>query len=440
MRWGGGLGARIDLRLAVFVAGAAAAVTSLLLCGLLAFAIQESLEEQDRVLADSIAAIAAAESAGTRAPTHHGSAYRVTDAAGSLLSSGGDWPVSTGRPVRPSLRTALTCSGRDYLVRETRLRERTITVATALHRFARERGELVRGAAGVVLLGMAWSLGFGVLATRRALRPVRQMTAAVQAIDPRHLDTRLATRGTPDDVDALAAAINKVLERLEWAFGRLSRFSADVAHELRTPINRILNGAEIALRSRAGEGAKDQALSTVHETAEHMRDTVEQLLLLARGEEGRLSLIRERVDLHALLEGLVALYAPLAERGGRTLTLAGTRVEAGVDRALVERAVANLLENAIAHTPEGSVIRLGTSVGERGPVVVVEDSGPGIAPADAERVFERFVRLAPSPGREGGGLGLSIARMIARVHGGELRVDRSPLGGAAFVLALGGDA
>ncbi len=432
--------ARIDVRLTLLLAGAAAAFTSLLLCGLLAYAIREDFEEQLRFLDDALDAVEAAAAAGAPAPAtplRHSGAYRVVDDRGRVVAESGVWPPEDTVWHGASLRAALGATADEHIAGERRTAKGgTVAAALPLRHFVRERRELATRATGVVILGILGAIGLGIAGARRALRPLRDTTAAIRAIDPRRLDTRIPLRGTDDDVDRLASTTNDVLARLEWAFERMSAFSADVAHELRTPVNRVLNTAEVALTTTADPAAKDDALEAVHDTAEAMRRTIEQLLLLARGEDGRLLLVREPIDLGAVLEGLVELYAPAAERLGKTITLTPASVEVRADRRLVERAVANLVENALRHSASGARIRLGAEAANGAAVIVVEDSGPGVGAADRTRIFERFVRADDARGPGGVGLGLPIARMIARLHQGELEVGDSVLGGAAFRLAL----
>ncbi|MBI3768706.1 MAG: hypothetical protein HY271_09460 [Deltaproteobacteria bacterium] len=389
---------RLDVRLALLLAGVTAAFTSLLLCGLLAYALLEALEEQGTMLDDAIAVVAAATTehgVATAVPLHRGVAYRVSDESGAVIASGGSWIADAPLRREVSLRAVLGAAEREYLLRERRLPSGvTITAALSLGHFARERRELAARAAVVVVLGIVGSLGLGIVGARRTLRPMRE------------------------------------------AFDRMAAFGADVAHELRTRVNRVLNGAEVALSTTQDPAAKDDALEAIRDTAEEMRRTIEQLLLLAKGEEGRLPLARERVDLGALLDELVSFYAPAAERLGKTIALSPAPVAVRADRALVERAIANLLENALRHSETGARIHVGAAVHGGTITVAVEDSGPGIADADAGRIFARFVRLDPARGEGGVGLGLPIARMIARLHGGDLDVAPSALGGAAFRLTI----
>jgi len=437
LRWARRIFARVDVRLALRLAGLTAAFTSVLLCGLLAYAVKESFEEQinaAHALAASVAdAVARHAEVGALPP---GAAYRVVDGTGGERMAGQAWPGAESIR-RDGFGDALLARPGDYV-----LGARgdppgvVVTAAWPLHHFVRERGELATRAAVVVLLGLLGSVALGIVSARRALRPLRETTAAIRAIDPRRLADRIPVRGTADDVDSLATATNEVLARLEWAFSRLSGFSADVAHELRTPVNRMLTTAEVALTTTADVEAKDDALAGIHATAETMRRTIEQLLLLAKGEDGRLRPASETVDLGHVVDGLVELYAPEAERLEKRLVGAPATVDVRADRELVERAVVNLIENALHHTTRGATIRVGVAQENGSAVLVVEDSGPGIAAADRERVFGRFVRLDDARAPGGVGLGLPIARMVARLHEGDLEIGDSVLGGAAFRLVL----
>lgn len=430
--------ARVDVRLAFLLAGLTAAFASLLLCGLLAYAVQEAFEEQVAAV-DGLAAMVGDEvNRGVDVGAFHpGAAYRIYDSAGHERVAGGSWPVEDLIRREATLPSAFLARSGEYLIRERRGAAGDLAVvAWPLGHFVRERGELSARAMIVVLFGLLGSIALGIVSARRALRPLRDTTDAIRAIDPRRMAMRIPVRGAFDDVDRLAMATNDVLARLEWAFGRLSAFSSDVAHELRTPVNRMLNTAEVALTTTTNLSAKDDALASICTTAEAMRRTIEQLLLLARGEDGGLHLAQDMVELGAVIAGLYELYAPTAERLEKTLVVASAAVAVSADHELVERAVANLLENALVHTPRGATIRIGTDTQSGVAVVVVEDSGPGIPVADRARIFDRFVRLDDARGPGGAGLGLPIARMIARLHGGDLEVGASSLGGASFRLVL----
>ena len=240
---------RVDVRLALYLAGLTAAFTSALLCGLLAYALKEGLEEQVARADDVVTALDGQPPGTTHVVALHPRVpYRVRGVDGRELASGGSWPAPSAMRRKIDTWTALFARADEYVGRaRTRADGSVIEAAAPLEHFVRERRELTNRTIIVVLFGFLGSIVLGVVSARRALRPLRDTTAAIRAIDPRRLADRLSVRGTGDDVDALTLATNEVLARLEAAFARLAAFSADAAHELRTPVNHILNTAEVAL-------------------------------------------------------------------------------------------------------------------------------------------------------------------------------------------------
>jgi signal transduction histidine kinase len=430
---------RIDVRLAVFIGGFAALLNALMVLAFTLYAVHESLEREAGWLQESADKLAVEIEAGQAARGEHAPrpvTFRVLrpDVAASAEDP---WPGSPpgARWDRPTLHVALTATPLDHLIARSAAGDRTVEAALPLAGFVEERRELLRASIAVAAIGFLASLLVGIVSAWRALRPVREMGAAMRSIRAHsHLGVRVEERGSGDDVDALARSINELLGRLTWSFDRLSAFSGDVAHELRTPLHRLLNESTPLLLDDAGDPR--QSIVTIHEAAEQMRDLVNQLLLLASGEEGRLALKRENVNLRDLCSRLVEFYRPLAESVGKTILLEAVGVDASCDPTLIERALANLIENAIKHSRDGEAIVFRLEKVKNSIQMGVLDSGPGIPVADRKRIFERFVRLDPARHGQGGGLGLPIARMIARLHGGDLRVTSAPTAGAAFWLDL----
>ncbi len=315
-----------------------------------------------------------------------------------------------------------------------------VTVAFSLAQYQHETGvelgnELLKSALAA-WLGAAL---VGAFVAHVAMRPIRETTRALESISESRLDARMPLRGTSDPLDRHAEALNRMLARLEWAFGRLSAFSASAAHELRNPVNRILNVVDVALLQENDDAAPLEALQRVQASAQQLKHLVDSLLLLARGEEGRLPLARSAQDLRALLAKIVELYEPLASERGVAIALTGAAATAAVDARLIEHAVANLVDNALRYAPAGTAVTV--AVAERGGLVeiTVEDEGPGVPSADRERVFDRFVRLDAASTDGGIGLGLPIARMLAQLHGGDVTLGPGAAGGtrATLRLALG---
>ena len=439
---------RVDVRLALGLA----ATMGLLLVGLMTFFFLFSTHENAEVLADSLGhdlkAIAAeiragqsGEAAASAARRRNVVAVRRITASGSTLSLGGDWPAS-GEPLgedSSSLSVGLA-SRSDHWVQGTSLPDGDrIELAAALEDFARERREELTKIGVSLGFGLLGVLAASIAATRLALRPLRAATRAAEGIDERSLDARLPVRGSADDVDRHAHALNRVLARLEQAFARLSAFSADVAHELRIPVNRMLNLTDVALLGYQGS-EPPPSLVGVRESAEQMRRIIDDLLFLARAEHGVRGEIDEQpVDLVELLEWLCELYAPVCDERGIRLRLEAPadRVVVSTNRGLLERAVSNLIDNAMRHARDGGEVEI--SLAARGGRIelAVSDSGPGIPEADRERVFDRFVQLDPSRKADGAGLGLPLVRAIARLLGGDARAEASALGGAALIVTLG---
>src|SRR5262245_19785909 len=440
---------RVDVRVATTLALTLAPLIGALVFLFYAYATSEVLEEIDErarhrldEVGQALSEPSGQDAVAALAPLRNALAREGIGL--ELRGPDGRMQVRSGAPADPRLRrrydggflTGVLVPGETFLRYAHDLPSGARVEATvALRHFAEERAELA-GAAWICLAGgLVAAALIALLATRRAMAPLRDATSALDRIDASQLEARLLLRGTGDDVDRHASAVNRVLERLEAAFARMSAFSSDVAHELRTPVNRILNLAEVALLS--GQDAKAaRALGPIRDTADEMGRLVEGLLTLARDEQGKLSLSLERLPVADLLAGLQRLYAPACEERGIRLTTAASGGVVEADRTLLSRALANLLDNAIRFTPDRGSIRVEAAPAPGGLSIRVCDSGRGIPAADRELVFERFARLDPTRSGPGTGLGLPIARMIARVHGGELRVADSPLGGACLSMRL----
>jgi two-component system heavy metal sensor histidine kinase CusS len=250
--------------------------------------------------------------------------------------------------------------------------------------------------------------------------------------------------GYPFELASLAHTFNKMLDRLEESFERISRFSADIAHDLRTPVNNIRGEAEVALvRARTADEYRE-VLGSCLEEAVRLSDLISDLLFLARAESPLTLLRRERVNVAELLDGVRDYYQATAEDGGVSLTTAegAEPVIAELDRALVQRAVGNLVSNAVAHTPSGGSIVLATTLGtgaEASTVrIEVSDTGEGIPPEALPKVFDRFYRVDTSRSQASGGtgLGLAIVQSIMLLHGGSVGIDSQVGQGTRVTLRM----
>jgi two-component system heavy metal sensor histidine kinase CusS len=284
------------------------------------------------------------------------------------------------------------------------------------------------------LLACAW---VGHRIARRGIRPVEEISRAVRSVQSTTLGERLTAEGWPAELSDLAATFNSMLERLEGSFARISRFSSDIAHELRTPLNNVRGEAEVALsKARSAEEYREVIESAIEECVRLSR-LVENLLFLARAEHPETRIQRERVDAGREIEAVREFYAAAAEEAGIALRVE-TRgeVAAEVDRALLQRAVGNLVENSLAHTPAGGDIELRALADGDAVRIEVSDTGRGIPAEHLPHVFDRLYRADRSRAAAtgGAGLGLSIVKGIAELHGG--RVEISSRVGSGTTLSL----
>lgn len=274
---------------------------------------------------------------------------------------------------------------------------------------------------------------------RRGLRPVADITSAAQRVNAATLDQRLPTSDVPAELAALADTFNHMLDRLEDSFARLSRFSADIAHELRTPVNNLRGEAEVALaRARSPEEYREALGSCLEEYAKLSR-MIESLLFLTRADDANGGIARETFDVGPEVRKLGDFYEAAAL--DRKITLA-SRAEDGLwadlDRTLFQRAVANVVENALAFTPPGGRVAIEAAASGETLRVEVSDSGCGIAPEDLSRVFDRLYRGDPARARASGGvgLGLSIVKGVVSLHGGSAEIASEPGHGTRVSLVF----
>lgn len=263
----------------------------------------------------------------------------------------------------------------------------------------------------------------GAWAVRSGLRPLRQMAEVAAGISAHSLTTRLDPASVPAELSDLVSAFNAMLARLEDAFQRLSAFSGDIAHELRTPLSNLLTQTQVTLAQPRDLATYREALHSNLEELQHLAQMVNDMLFLAKAEHGLLTTRREPLVLADELEALAEFFAPLAEDGGIRLTCSGSGHLEG-DRAMLRRALSNLLDNALRFTPAGGAIALSAYSTGHALRLEVANQGPAIPAELQPRLFDRFFRADPAR-REGqaehAGLGLAITRSIVRAHGGEVR-------------------
>jgi signal transduction histidine kinase len=292
----------------------------------------------------------------------------------------------------------------------------------------------------VVVLGLAG----GFFVTRRVLKRVDAMTGTTQTIMHGDLSGRLPIAGTNDELDRLAGNLNAMLDRIEALMRGLKEVSDNIAHDLKTPLTRMRNRCEEALRTAEDESQYRAALQNAIEESDALIRTFNALLLIARAESGQARDGMSEFDAAEIARGVGELYEPLADEKGLVLKIdAPAAAPVRGNRELVSQALANLVDNAIKYAaPNGAPVNGAQSeivvkaIGEGDRILLtVSDPGPGIPEADRSRVVDRFVRLEQSRSLPGSGLGLSLAQAVAHLHGGELRLeDNHP--GLRSVIAL----
>ena len=283
----------------------------------------------------------------------------------------------------------------------------------------------------------------GWLAASRGLAPLKAMRARAELVSAHTLGQRLPTDAVPAELAALATTLNEMLARLEEAFRRLSDFSSDIAHELRTPVSNLMTQTQVSLSRPRDASAYREILESNAEEFERLARMVSDMLFLARADNALVAsqplLRREHVDLAGEVRDLFDFYEALAEEHGVRLALAGDACAMG-DRLMLRRALSNLLSNALRYTLPRGCIQVRLAQADGGAEVVVENPGVGIAPEHLPHVFERFYRADASrhsAAGDGSGLGLAITRAIVLAHQGRIGV-RSQDGVTAFTMVLPG--
>jgi two-component system, OmpR family, sensor kinase len=381
-------------------------------------------------------------------------AAQILDPSGRVAVSFGDAvaraPMLTGADAAAALRGELTRTvelGRPHrrfrLVARPAVRRGRRQVAVAVESMATV-DRSVRSVLVLLLVAgpaalLATALGGWWLAGR-ALRPIDRMTARAAAIDLDRIEDRLAVPRTRDEVAHLATTLNAMLDRIGHGVEEQHRLVADASHELRTPLAAMRSEIDVSLRADDLPAPARRVLESAREEVDRMTRTVDDLLVLASLDEGRLELLVQPLDLHDVVGRAVASLAPLARTRGVSLRVDGPSARAHGDAERLGHALRNLIENAIKFSPEHGEVVVSTWTRDREVGVTVCDEGPGVASEVRERIFDRFFRADPSRTRStgGGGLGLAIAREIAAAHAGRVWVDDAGARGSAFSLALAG--
>lgn len=380
---------------------------------------------------------------------HHGLSVAIQDPQGRIVFSSGSapfpealfasppveagapltWKNLKGEPVRGMSASAPTRADPE--------RPAIVAVATELagHEAFMASFRMALWASVGVAAVLTSVLGW--LAARRGLAPLKQIRERAADITANRLDQRLEVAAIPVELAEVVETINGMLERLEGSFRRLSEFSSDLAHELRTPVTNLLTQTQVILSKPREMEAYRDVLSSNAEELERLSRTVADMLFLAKAENHLLIPHQEEVDLAEEIRGLLEFYEVLLEEKNIRTKVTGQATIRG-DRLMLRRAIGNLLSNSIRHVPPGGLISLTTTETEGGQVqIAITNTGETIPPEHLPRLFDRFYRVDASRQHsgDGAGLGLPIVKSIAQAHGGSITVS-SEHGLTTFAISL----
>jgi two-component system heavy metal sensor histidine kinase CusS len=425
------------------------ATALLLVCGLGVFyslAVRHAFAEDNAVLADKVSALSADfhesgsnvfadELNARRAGEHPAYWIRILDPQGRTFAETpgmdrllppGIFPI--GQTLALAVRSPKAYRTGAKLFSLVTLNEKSgsqaYTFQVAQDRSSDERVERDFAVLFVILLlgSVLSAASIAIIVTKRGLRPLEQMTRSLGRVDPTHLKERVAPGSWPRELQPLAIAFDDMLKRLDDSFTRLSQFSADLAHELRTPVANMMGEAQVALtRERTAAEYRETIESTIGE-CERLSRIVDNLLFVARVDAAREPIARKRFDARKAVEKIAAFYQTAAEDRHVTITCSGEG-QIYADPDLFERAVGNLLDNALRFAPDRGSIQVAVSKHSNDFEVAINDNGCGIAAEHLPHVVDRFYRAESSRTSDGAGLGLALVKSIVELHGGSAAIQ-----------------
>ena len=368
---------------------------------------------------------------------HHGLAVAVTDAAGNIwfATSGADFPRTllqdcqaqpancTAGALQQWKQSAISYRGMAVSMIAGNGRPYTVAVALNIQHHILFMNKFRSVLAFAIALAALATAGLGWMATRWGLSPLRQVTHMVAGISAERLADRLPATDLPTELKPLATAFNAMLARLNDSFRRLSEFSSDIAHELRTPISNLMTQTQVALSSARNKDEYKEVLYSSLEEYERMAQMVGDMLYLAQTDNRLLKPGLEKVDLAHEIQDLFDYFEAWAEERAVTLALTGSASVTG-DRLMLRRALSNLISNAIRYTPPSQTVQVSLARQGDQATVSVENPGMEIPAEHLPRLFDRFYRVDPARQRKGygAGLGLAIVKSIIDAHGGSITV------------------
>jgi heavy metal sensor kinase len=291
----------------------------------------------------------------------------------------------------------------------------------------------------IVPITLCLAVVVGLFFAGRALKPVGRITELAASIDAVDLDQRLDLDLPDDDLGRLARTFDDMLQRLDQAFSAQKRFASEAAHELRTPLTIMKGNTEVALARERTAAEYREALTELEEEVDHLTLLSEDLLALSQADSDSATLDFQELDVGGVLDKAVTTLSPIAKQKGVRVKFE-RREQAPFcgDYSKLVRMFVNILDNAVKYCPPDSMVSVSLTQGSDGIDIKIRDTGPGIDPEELDHVFDRFHRsaLARQMNPGGSGLGLPIARWIAREHGGEIEVMSPPGEGATFKITL----
>jgi heavy metal sensor kinase len=390
-------------------------------------------------------------------PLYHGSGAQILDPGGPVVLSDGD-PV-TETPILGAKQVQRVANGHEIIldVRRGTPPEHLRAVALPVTRHGQEQVLVVVESLAAIdravhrvfillLLGSAGALALVALGgwwiARKALMPVERMTTRAERIGIAEIrDQRIAVPRVRDELSHLARTLNAMLDRLQEGVEARERLIADTSHELRAPLAAMRSELEVSLRHDELSEEARTVLASARDEVVRMGSIVENLLTLARVDEGRLELLVAPQDLREVLAAAMRTHRQTAEAAGVELVVQGDAGLVDGDRDRLQQVVSNLLDNAIRHAPSRSTVLVSLWRSDTEAGLTVSDDGPGVPVDERERIFERFVRRDRArPRTAGAGLGLAISREIMHAHGGRIWVEDGAQGGggggSTFKIAL----
>ncbi len=283
----------------------------------------------------------------------------------------------------------------------------------------------------VVAAGVGWFMA------RQAVSGVEAVTRTARKISGGTLEERVPVKARGDEIDQLAFTFNQMLDRIQALLTELKEMSDNIAHDLKSPITRIRGIAEVTLTTAGSMKEYETMAASTIEECDRLLDMINTMLMISKTESGVVEPSREEIDLKGLIEKACELFGPSAEDKGVTLSCnAPDRIRLVGDSQMIQRMLSNLLDNAVKYTPPRGSVTVSVSEIEAQVSISVHDTGIGISEDDLPRIFERFYRCDQSRSEAGIGLGLSLARAIARAHGGDITVTSALNQGSTFTVTL----